>query len=347
MTHPAPAAVLLVRASRDAARSHAVRATALLAGALAAVLVVALSAGEFAVPIADVVPALAGRGDEGARFIVNELRLPRALSGILVGAALGMSGAIFQSILRNPLGSPDVLGIAAGGSLAAVVAITVASASFATIAVAAFLGSLAFSAAVYALAYRRGVSSYRFILVGIGLGGAASAMTHFLVTKASRLQSAEVLLWLTGSLNAVGTETLVPLAIVLAALAPVAIALSARLHALALGDDTAVGLGVGLERSRLAALTVAVALCGAGIAAAGPVAFVAFMAGPIGRWVTRSPLALVPAALAGAIIVLVADQFGRLAFAPAEIPVGIFTGALGAPFLLALLARANRAGRGG
>jgi iron complex transport system permease protein len=324
-----------------------VRATAGLAVLLVAVLIIALSAGEFAVPIADVVPALLGGADEEARFIITELRLPRALSGILVGAALGMSGAMFQSVLRNPLGSPDILGITAGGALAAVVAITIASATFATIAGAAFAGSLVFTALVYVVAYHRGVSSYRFILVGIALSMAASALTQYLVTKASRLESAEVLLWLTGSLNAVGTETLVPLAIAFAILGPLALVLTTRMHALALSDDTAVGLGVGVQRARFAVIAVAVALCGVGIAAAGPVAFVAFMAGPIGRWVTRSPLALVPAGLAGAIIVLAADQFGRLAFAPAEIPVGIFTGALGAPFLLVLLARANRAGRGG
>jgi iron complex transport system permease protein len=338
---------LVVRAGRSTARLRELRATVLLAVGLLAVLVAALSAGEFAVPIGEVLPALVGQGDDGARLIVTELRLPRALSGILVGASLGLSGAIFQSILRNALGSPDILGITAGGSLAAVFAITVVSASFATIALAAFVGSLAFSALVYALAYRRGVSSYRFVLVGIGLAGVANALTHYLVTTATRLEAQEMLLWLTGSLNAVGTETLGPLAVGFAVLAPLALTLARRLDALALSDDTAKGLGVSVERSRLAAIAVAVGLCGIGIAAAGPVAFVAFMAGPIARRLSGSPLALVPSALVGAIIVLGADQFGRLAFAPAEIPVGIFTGALGAPFLLALLARANRRGSGG
>jgi iron complex transport system permease protein len=342
-----PPASRAVRASRRAARVHAVGATGLLAAALAAVLAVALSAGEFAVPLGDVIAAVAGQGDGGAAYIVNELRLPRALTGILVGASLGMSGAIHQSILRNPLGSPDVLGMTAGGSLAAIFAITVASASFATIALAAFAGSMAFAALVYAVAYRQGVSSQRFILVGIGLAGAAIAATQFLVTEASRLESAEMLLWLTGSLNAVGRETLVPLAITFAVLAPLAVALTPRLHALALSDDTATALGVRVEAARLAAIAVGAGLCGIGIAAAGPVMFVAFMAAPIARRLTRSVLALIPAGIAGALIVLGADQLGRLAFAPAEIPVGIFTGAAGAPFLLFLLARSNLEGRGG
>jgi iron complex transport system permease protein len=337
----------VVRTGRVRARRHAWRAGAGLLALLVAVLAVGLSAGEYPVPLADVLPAVFGGGGSGDVLIVQELRLPRALVGVLVGAALGLSGAMFQTVVRNPLGSPDILGITYGGGLAAVAAITVFSASYAVIAVAACAGALVFSALVYALAFRRGVSAYRFILVGIGLGSAASAATQFMVTRASRLEAAEVLLWLTGSLNAVGRETLVPLAIALAALIPLALLLAGRLNALSLGDDTAVALGTRVERSRLAVLVVAVALVGVAIAAAGPVAFVAFMAGPIARRLTRAPLPLVPAALTGAIIVVGADVAGRLLFAPSEIPVGIFTGALGAPFLLWLLAKANRAGSGG
>ncbi len=337
----------VVRAGRGRARRHVWRATAGLLVLLVAVLAIALSAGEYPVPLADVLPAVFGAGDAGDVFIVQELRLPRALVGVLVGAALGLAGAMFQTVVRNPLGSPDILGITYGGGLAAVVAITAFSASYAVIAGAAFAGALAFSALVYALAFRRGVSAYRFILVGIGLGSAASAMTQFMVTRASRLEAAEVLLWLTGSLNAVGRETLVPLAIALAALIPLALLLAGRLGALSLGDDTALALGARVERSRLAVLVAAVALVGVAIAAAGPIAFVAFMAGPIARRLTRAPLPLVAAALAGAIIVVVADLAGRLLFAPSEIPVGVLTGALGAPFLLWLLAQANRSGSGG
>jgi iron complex transport system permease protein len=338
---------LAVRTGRVRARRHAWRATVGLLLVLVAVLAVGLSAGEYPVPLADVLPAVFGAGDTGDVFIVQELRLPRALVGVLVGAALGLSGAMFQAVVRNPLGSPDILGITYGGGLAAVAAITVFSASYEVIAVAACAGAFAFSALVYALAFRRGVSAYRFILVGIGLGGAASAATQYIVTRASRLEAAEVMLWLTGSLNAVGRETLVPLAVTLAVLIPLALLLGGRLNALALGDDTAVALGTRVERSRLAVLVVAVALVGVAIAAAGPVAFVAFMAGPIARRLTRAPLPLAAAALTGAIIVVAADLLGRLLFAPSEIPVGIFTGALGAPFLLWLLAKANRAGSGG
>jgi len=197
------------------------------------------------------------------------------------------------------------------------------------------------------LAYRQGVSSYRFVLVGIGLGAVAVAITSYLLTRAELFEAAEAVVWLTGSLNAAGWETVVPLAVALALLVPAALAMAGRLRALQLGDDTAKGLGVGVERSRLALLLAGVALAGVGTAAAGPVAFVAFLAPPIARRLAEAPLTLVPAALVGALIVLAGDVVGRRLFAPTEIPVGIFTGLCGAPYFLCLLARANRSGRGG
>jgi iron complex transport system permease protein len=317
---------------------------ALLAAAVAAAFAVHVSVGDFPIPLRDVVPAILGSGDDGAVFVAHELRLPRALTAVLAGAAFGISGAIFQAVARNPLASPDILGIMAGASAGAVFAITVGNATYAVVATAAFCGALAIATAIYALAYRQGVSSYRFVLVGIGLGGAATAFTWYLVTDAELFEAAEAVVWLTGSLNAAGWETVVPLSIAVAALAPGALALANRLRVLQLGDDTAEGLGVGVERSRLALLLVAVALAGAGTAAAGPIAFVAFLAPPIARRLVRLPMTLVPAALVGALIVLAADVAGRRLFAPTEIPVGIFTGLCGAPYFLWQLARTNRQG---
>jgi iron complex transport system permease protein len=323
------------------------RAGGVLAAALAAAFAVSLSVGDFPIAIADVVPAILGHGDEGAVYVAHELRLPRALTGVVVGAAFGVSGAIFQAVARNPLASPDILGVMAGASAAAVLAITVADAGFEVVALAAFGGALTIAAAIYALAWRQGVASYRFVLVGIGLGGAATALTSYLITEAELFEVAEAVVWLTGSLNAAGWETVTPLAATVAALIPAALLLAARLRALQLGDDVARGLGVAVERSRLALLFVAVALAGVGTAAAGPVAFVAFLAPPIARRLARAPLSLLPAALSGALIVVIADTVGRRAFAPTEIPAGIFTGLCGAPYFLWLLARANRSGAGG
>ena len=312
-----------------------------------AVFAVSVSVGDFPIPVLDVVPAMFGFGDEGPMFVVQELRLPRALTALFVGAAFGVSGAIFQAVARNTLASPDILGIMAGASLTAVFAIVVLDATFVVVALAAFAGALAIAALVYALAYRNGVSSYRFVLVGIGVGLAAAALTQYLVTEAELYEAAEAMVWITGSLNAAGWETIVPLGLTLAVLLPAALVPARHLRGLQLGDDTAKGLGLRVERSRLSILLVGVALAGVGTAAAGPLAFVALLAGPIARRLAGGSLSLVPAALAGALIVLAADLAGRRLFAPAELPAGIFTGVCGAPYFLWLLARANRVGRGG
>jgi len=324
-----------------------VRVGLVLTLAVMAAFAVHVSVGDFPIPLRDVVPAIFGSGDDGTVFVAHELRLPRALVALLVGAAFGISGSILQAVARNPLASPDILGIMAGASAAAVFAITVGDAGFVGIAVAALLGALGIAVAIYVLAYRQGVSSYRFVLVGIGLGGAATAITSYLVAEAALFEAAEAVVWLTGSLNAAGWETVLPLAVVLAVLVPASLALVHRLRALQLGDELAAGLGVRVETSRLLLLLVAVGLAGVGTAAAGPVAFVAFLAPPIARRLVGSPLTVVPAALTGALLVLAADVAGRRLFAPTEIPVGIFTGLCGAPYFLYLLARANRSGAGG
>jgi iron complex transport system permease protein len=341
------ATAAVVARSRSSARARALRASAVLAAAAFVAFAISVSVGDYPIPIQDVVPAIFGFGDEGTVYVVQELRLPRTLVGAMVGAAFGVAGAIFQAVARNPLASPDILGILSGASAAAVFAMTVVGASYVVVALAAFAGALALSTAIYVLAWRQGVSSYRFVLVGIALGTAAQAITAYLVTEAELFEAAAAAVWLTGSLNASGWETVVPLATALAVLLPAALVLGDRLRVLQLGDDTARGLGLGLERSRLALLLVAVALAGAATAAAGPVLFVAFLAAPIARRLASAPVTLVPAALTGALIVLTADVAGRRVFAPTEIPVGVFTGLCGAPYFLWLLARANRTGRGG
>lgn len=345
---PARASVRRVLAAdRSARRARALRAGAALAVAVFAAFAVTVSVGDFPIPLIDVVPAMLGFGDDGAVFVAQELRLPRALTGLFVGAAFGLSGAIFQSVARNALASPDVLGVMYGSALAAVFAIVVLEVTFLVTSVAAFLGGLVLTALIYVLAYRNGVSSYRFVLVGIGLGAVASALTSYLVTQAQLYEAAEAMVWLTGSLNAAGWETVVPLAVALALLIPAGLACGRALATLQLGDDTAHGLGVRVEPARLLLLLVGVALAGVATAAAGPVGFVALLAPPIARRLVNAPLTLLPSALTGALIVLAADLLGRRLFAPTEIPVGIFTGICGAPYFLWLLARANRVGRGG
>ena len=306
-----------------------------------------ISVGDFPVDMRDVLASVFGNGNPDTHFIVRTLRLPRTLCAALVGASLGLSGTIFQSLARNPLASPDIIGITAGASTAAVALIVVVGAGSTTVAFGALGGALATALTIYLLAYRRGLSPYRLVLVGIGVGAMLTAVTAYLLTWARVNDAQRGYLWLTGSLNARSWPHLRPLALACLVLVPVALVLARPLRALQLGDDTARGIGVRLDASRAALLVTAVSLAAIATATAGPIAFVAFVAPPIARRLVRAPLTMVPAALLGALLLVLADVLGRRAFAPTELPVGIVTGIVGAPYLLFLLARSNSRGSGG
>jgi len=317
-----------------------------LAGLTFAVFCISVSVGDFSVPLADVVPAIFGFGSSSTEFIVQTLRLPRALAAVLVGAAFGLSGSVFQSVAHNPLASPDIIGITAGASAGAVVVIVITGGSSATVALAALGGALAVTLAVYVLAWRKGLTPYRLVLVGVGLGELLLAVIAWMLTRAQVADAQRATVWLTGSLNGRSWAHVRPLMVALLVLVPLLLALSRPLRLLQLGDDTASGLGIRVERSRIALITVAVGLVGVGTATAGPIAFVAFLSGPIARRLVRSPVTLIPSALVGALVVVTADLAARRLFAPSEVPVGVLTAVIGAPYLLWLLARANRTGRG-
>jgi iron complex transport system permease protein len=342
-----PEARTVVVATRRSHRSRTVIVSVALAMAIVAAFCVSVSVGDFPIPLADVVPAIFGFGDPSSSFIVGTLRLPRALTGVLVGAAFGLSGAIFQSLARNPLASPDIIGITAGASAAAVFVIVIGDAHYLVVSLAALAGALATALAMYLLAYKRGISSYRLVLVGIGMAAVLRSVISYLLTRTEIYRAEAALVWLTGSLNARGWEHVVPVAGALAFLFPVVILLARPLRALQLGDDTAKGLGAPVESARSGLILTAVGLAAVATASAGPVAFVAFVAAPIARRLTETSLALLPTALVGALIVLLSDLVGRRIVAPTELPVGIITGIIGGPYLLWLLARANRIGKGG
>ncbi len=319
-----------------------------LAALVFAVFCVSLSVGDFKIPIIDVVKTLFGGGDKATEFIVNRLRLPRALTGILVGLALGMSGAIFQSVARNPLASPDIIGVTYGASAFAVFAIVTLGLTGTAVSGLAIVGALLTAFTMYLLAWRRGVSSYRLILVGIGIGAIATSLTSYLLTKARVEIAQQALIWLTGSLNGRDWSHVRSLAFTLVVLAPVIVVLVHRLRILQLGDETAYGLGLRVERSRLGLIVVAVLLAAVATAAAGPVGFVAFVAPPIARWLTRSPgPAMLASGLMGALVVALSDLVAQHALGETQLPVGVVTGVIGAPYLMFLLARTNRIGSGG
>ena len=322
---------------------------AALAVVIAVAFAVSVSVGDFPIPLAEVVPAIFGYGDPDADFIVRTLRLPRALTGLLVGIAFGLSGAIFQSLARNPLASPDIIGVTAGAGLAAVAIIVLAgSVSSFTISVGALVGALATAVAVYLLAYKRGITGYRLVLVGIGVSAVLFSLTSWLLTRAGIYDAARATVWLTGSLNGRGWEHVRPVGSALLILLPVTLALARPLRALQLDDDTARGVGVRVEPSKLGLVVAGVGLAALATASAGPVAFVALVAPQIARRLTvGSGVVLVPAALTGGALVLLSDLVATQAFAPVQLPVGVVTAVVGAPYLLWLLARANRVGRGG
>lgn len=316
--------------------------TALTVGVVSVLVVASVAVGTFTVPAVEVVWALLGSGAEDTTFVVRQLRLPRVVTGILVGAAFGGSGAVFQSVTRNPLATPDVIGITAGASAAAVFAIVLwDQASTFGLAGAAAMGALVAALVIYVLAWRRRSSPYRLVLVGIGLTAALSSGTSFLLTRTNIYDVQRATLWLTGSLNARGWEHAR-----LAALAVVplpALALAGRhLRILELGDDLATGLGLRTDRFRAAVLAGGVILAAVGTAAAGPIGFVALAAPQIARKLAAGTPAITLSASIGSVIVVAADLAARTALSPTELPVGVVTAAVGAPYLLWLLARANR-----
>ncbi len=318
-----------------------------LALVLLGLFLAALVVGDFPLTVQQVVYSLVGRGTRASDFIVYELRLPRAATGMAVGACFGLSGAIFQSMMRNPLASPDIIGITSGASASAVVAILMLGLSGFAVSAFSFVGALFTALLIYVLAWRQGVAGYRLILVGIGIAAMMSAVIDYLMTRAAIWDAQVALQWLTGSLNGVSDSTMRTLLLLMVVLVPLSLWAGSALAGLQLGDDTASGLGVRVERSRLLLVVFGVALAAIATAAAGPIGFVAFVSGPIARRLTHGTgIALVPAALVGALVVLSADFVGQHLL-PVQLPVGILTAAVGAPYLLYLLVVSNKIGQGG
>jgi iron-siderophore transport system permease protein len=317
-----------------------VRATVLIAVLLLITLAIgtlSLTSGDFAVPAADVVRSLAGRGDAGTDFIVLTLRLPRVLCALLVGAALGVSGAIFQSLTRNPLGSPDFIGLTVGASSGALIVILLRAGDARQIAVGALLGCLITSVLIYVLAYRRGAHGFRLILIGIGVGAMLDAFNAFLITRARLDDAIGAQRWLVGSLNGRGWEDVRPVAVAVLLLLPIALLFGRRLTMLSLGDEAATALGVPVERTRFALFAVSVGLAGVATAVTGPIGFVALAAPQLARRLTATAgSGLLGAAVMGAFLLTASDWVAQRVLTQ-ELPVGIATGAVGGVYLCWLL----------
>lgn len=319
-------------------------------GVLAVVVaVLALGVGDYPLAPARVLGALAGGGTGFERTVVVEWRLPVALAAVAFGALLGLGGAVFQSLTRNPLGSPDVIGFDAGAYTAVVVTVlVVGSTGYWATAAAALAGGLATAGVVYLLAHRGGLAGFRLVVVGIGVSAVLGSVNGYLVTRADVEDALTVGFWGAGSLSRLTWASVLPALALAACVALACAALVPAMRRLELGDDVAVALGTRVGRARLGLLVVGVASTALVTAAAGPIGFVALAAPQVARRLTRSPgVSPLSAAATGAALLSCAHlaSLGTAqVFRP--VPVGLITVCLGGTYMIALLVRETRR-RGG
>ncbi len=319
----------------------------LLAG-IAVLMVLSIAVGTgYPIPPTEVVRSVFGGGDEDARWVVFTLRMPRTIAAALVGAALGVSGGILQGLSRNVLASPDLIGFSAGAATGGLIQILVLDAGPLAVAIGAVLGGLGTAALVLLLSRRAGSGGTRLVLIGVGMGALLTAVNGFLLTRADAGEALSAAVWLTGSLNVRTWAYVVPAAIVLGLTVPFVVALSRPLRMLELGDDTAIALGVSVRRARPMLVALSVLLVAVAVAVAVAVGVVALAAPQIARRLARSPsMVLVPAGLLGALLLVGSDVIAMRVIAPAQLPVGIVTAAVGGLYLVWLLSAQWRAGRG-
>lgn len=345
---PAPASaradVAAVIAGRRARRRRHAAASIVLAVAVFVLTAVALMFGDTFYTPSEIIRVMLGETVPGASFTVGELRLPRTALAILAGVAFGIAGVSFQTLLRNPLASPDIIGITEGASVAAVIGIIVLSLDGPVVSAMALGGALLTALAIYLLSNKGGFAGTRLILIGIGVAAMLQSVISYLLSRAAQWDIQTAMQWMTGSLNNASWERVTPLALASLVILPLMFSQARSLGMLRLGDDSAAGLGVRVTGTRMLFIVGAVALLAFATAATGPIAFVAFMAGPIASRIT-GPGAnlLLPSALIGALLVLGGDLIGQFLL-PGRYPVGVITGILGAPYLIYLLIRTNRQG---
>ncbi|MBU8711764.1 iron ABC transporter permease [Brevibacillus parabrevis] len=306
-----------------------------------------LSLGSVSIPIRDVVLSLVGMNGEGSDLIITQFRLPRIVAALLIGAALAVSGSLLQGVIRNPLASPDLLGVTGGASVAVVAFMTAfTSYSIHYVPIIAIAGAFAAASVNYSFAWKKGVTPSRLVLIGIGISTAMSALTMFLLLSGPAYLAAQVLNWMTGSLYGTNWSYIKAIWPWIVALIPLSLLYAKELDIQALGEETAIGLGSRLQMSRMAAMLLSVALAGVAVGIAGTISFIGLLAPHMARKLVgnRYGIVIPTAALIGAIVLLLADLAGRMLFLPLDIPAGVFTAGVGAPFFLYLLFRRKRPG---
>lgn len=291
-----------------------------------------------------VIRVLRGENIQGATFAIATLRLPRMLSGLLVGIAFGIAGNTFQTMLRNPLASPDIIGVTSGSSVAAVFCILVLGLSGPAVSIISVISGLLVSMLIYLLSKDISFSGSRLILIGIGIQAMIQAAISFLLLKASQYDVPGAMRWLSGSLNGMTMKGIPTLFIVVMVFGIISLLFTKYLQVLELGDEFATTLGIRLNLVRIILILSAVFLIAFATSTTGPIAFVAFLAGPIAsKIVGRGSSNVLASGLVGALLVLSSDMIGQYVFST-RFPVGVITGILGAPYMLFLLICINRRG---
>ncbi|WP_141335671.1 iron ABC transporter permease [Paenibacillus sp. tmac-D7] len=302
---------------------------------------VSLSMGSVRIPFTEVIMAVIGHNGESSGVVVVEFRLPRVVAAILIGAAMAVSGALLQGVIRNPLAAPDLLGVTGGASVAVVAFMTLSAGAYSIhwVPVIAMVGAFAAAALNYMLAWKKGVSPFRLVLIGIGISTAMGALTTFILISGPAYLASQVLNWITGSIYGTNWKYIAALFPWVAVFLPLAVLFAKELNVQSLGEDVAVGLGSRLQLNRFMLLAISVSLAGAAVGVAGTISFIGLLAPHMARKLAgNSYKILLPiSALLGAIIVLLADLAGRMLFQPLDIPAGVFTAGIGAPFFMYLL----------
>lgn len=317
---------------------RALTVTALLTAAALLAAWWGLISGSAALTAADAVEALVGRADEGTTRVVVDWRLPRVVFTLLGGAALALAGAVFQSQTRNPLGSPDIIGLSTGAYTGALLVAVAGIGGVWATPVGAILGGLGTGTAVYLLAWRRGISGLRIIIVGIGVSIFLGSLNTYLITTLQLEVALSAATWGAGSVNDIAWVHVVPLVLTMVFAVPVMLVYSREMTLMEMGDDAGQGLGIRLERVRLIQFICGILLVAVVTAAAGPIAFVALVAPQLALRLTRAgSVQLLPAAVMGGLLLTVSDLIARAEAMPVQLPVGVITLCVGGAYLVWLL----------
>lgn len=324
---------------RKKERQQSIKVTLILSSMLILVSLLALMMGNTNYSLETVIRVIAGEEVSGATFTILRLRVPRVLAGLFAGAAFGIGGAIFQRMMRNPLASPDILGITSASSMATVYCLIILNLSGQQTSALSIATALIVTISIYALAQVKGFSIDKLVLIGIGTQAVMRSVISYMLLKANVNDMPSVLRWLNGSLDGISlTNTYLLITVIIIGI-PVLTFLGKELNVLELGQEMATTLGLQVTKVRMMILVLAVFLIAVATAVTGPIAFVSFLAGPIAIR-TRTQSIFIPA-LVGAVLVMGCDLIGQVVM-PYNVPVGVVTGIIGAPYLIFLLVKGKK-----